>query len=166
MDHSQAAFKKYRRQFPSDEFLHKYFGADVESAPPGMPLFGVSMYADVRRRFDFVMRCTPMRLMRWADRYQTGLERTYVFINGQFSDWALHAFEINGLPPVAMQAVAKEVFTEFVSHVETRVFHEEDWWQWFVEDTSVGIEPTPTANLTGGNRPRQSLDDMFARSSS
>ena len=169
MEDISAEFDAYRSTFPSEAFLKKYYGQNRRLKRVLMdtlfPFLGhrEGLHQYLRHRFDSVLRTGTMHLIRQADRAEHGFENIYVFKEYHCSDWVRAAFESYDLATELTLDAEAELCIEFCDQFRTGAFYEDSWWQWFVEDGTIGIAVCPEALQTGGNRTR-TLEEFMQES--
>ncbi len=169
MEDISAEFEAYRKTFPSDAFLKKYYGRNRRLKRVFMdtllPFLGhrEGLYQYLRDKFDFVLRTGAMHLIRMADRDEHGFENIYVFKDYHCSDWVRAALEDCDLAVELTLEAEAELCAEFCEQFRTGAFYEDSWWHWFTEDGTIGICVCPEALQTGGNRTR-TLEEFMQES--
>lgn len=161
---SSIASEHYRNTFPSDKFLQKYFGDNVElETQPNYPKPPGRLYDHLRKAFDDDIRHVPALQIRIADSYRESFKKFYSFRNATVVDLSREKCEENGLLLLLDQQGEADLYSEFLTHLKCGALYADSWWSWnFDEHTaSTWIEITASANPEGGNRPKRSLSEML-----
>jgi hypothetical protein len=163
MTYNEEAYQNYRTNFPSSEFLQKYFGQDQSSEL----LFDgratrVTLYTQLRRLFGEVLVDSPKLWLDLQNSANTGFTPIYVFTDGVPEPWVDDQLERQGLMLELSADAFRELGEEFMTHFRNGAFTGSNWWCWKCEGNSIWVEVIPEAIAAGKHiEPPRSLMEVL-----
>jgi hypothetical protein len=168
MKYNAEAYKNYLDNFPSTEFIKKYFGQDQS----GELLFDGratprTLYAEVRRQIGQILYHSPKLWLDLQNSANEGFTPIYVFRDGTPEPWVDDQLERQGLMLELSAEAFHELGEEFIAHFRNGAFAGRDWWCWKCEGSSIWAEVISEAIAEGKHirRPHLLMDVLSGKES-
>lgn len=151
---------EYESDFPSNALLRKYFGRNRKlTVRLDVGNVARSSHSILRQKFDDALRVVPELILKRMDQASEGFVPIKVFDNGACHEVA--RFWLSDIGIDLTPEMESALCDEFIAHYQRAPFRHGTWWEWFVEERTIGARITADANPQGGNRPRRTLKEVL-----